>query len=143
MNRRARQIVIGVVAVAVAVGGLWLLVGDRTQPEDAQDSGRNADSRTIVPDSDAGDLQPGSSVEESVGTISDAPAKPGDTVSDAIAYELVDALKASGIEPLAGQPLTLEYVDRLDRVRVSGRFESRETTSFVMEFDDGAWKVDE
>ncbi|MHB9003185.1 MAG: hypothetical protein ACYC6C_03870 [Coriobacteriia bacterium] len=143
MNRRARQIVIGVVASAVAAGGLWMLAGDRTQSDGAPDSGRDADFRTVVPDGDTNDSPPGSSADESVGVISDEPAKPGDRVSNEIAYELVDTLKAAGIEPVAGQPLTLEYVDRLNRVRVSGSFESREATSYVLEFDDGAWKVDE
>ncbi|PKQ10361.1 MAG: hypothetical protein CVT69_00175 [Actinobacteria bacterium HGW-Actinobacteria-9] len=152
MNRRTRQILIGAVAVAVAVGGLWLLAGDRTQDTGTStaESGRgDTDVRVVDPEAEsgvdrgAGGSQPLSSAEESVGVISDAPAKPGDRVSNEIAYELVDTLKAAGIEPVAGEPLTLEYVDRLDRVRVSGRFESREETSFVLEFDDGAWKVDE
>lgn len=135
MNRRARQIVIGAVAIGVAVGGLWMLAGDRTQSEDARTQDRGADSRGAETET--------SSVDTSVGVVSDAPAKPGDTISNEIAYELVDALKSNGIEPIAGQPLTLEYIDRLDRVRVSGSFESREATSYVLEFDDGAWKVDE
>lgn len=146
MSPRIRQILIGVVAVAVIVVGLWMLLGNGAGDANRDGSPAASDSRganTKETDADGDASKPGSSEEESVGVISDAPAKPDDRISNEIAYELIDALKAAGIEPVAGQPLTLEYVGRLDRVRVAGTFQSREATSFVLEFDDGAWKVDE
>lgn len=149
MRPQTRRVVIGAVLALVIVAGVWMLLDSGASDPDVR-SRRDAGS-SAQPDDDrsgeggsgeATESQPGSSEEESIGVISDAPAKPDDRVSNEIAYELIDSLKASGIEPLAGQPVTLEYVGQLDRVRVSGSFESREATSYVLEFDDGVWKVD-
>jgi hypothetical protein len=142
---RTRRVIIGAVLVVVIVAGVWMLMGRGASDPDIG-SRRDAGSPAQPDDNRSEEgtkSQPGSSEEESIGVISEAPAKPDDRVSNEIAYELIDSLKASGIEPLTGQPLTLEYVGRLDRVRVSGSFESREATSYVLEFDDGVWKVDE
>lgn len=135
MNRKLWLAFAMVVIAAALTAGVLLW-------RDADGSPDAGDGRPAAEAEDGREGDEGSSAEESVTTVSDEPAKAGDQVSDAIAYELIDALKASGIEPVPGEALTLEYVERLDRVRVSGKFESDETTSYVLGFADGVWKVE-
>lgn len=111
----------------------------------ARDAGRASDVPVELPQGEPGGMpageEPTSSAEPSRTPGSSVPAKEGDQVPDEAAYDLIDALATAGISPVMGTNLTLTYVERLDTVRVTGQFENTTTTSYVLEYEDGTWKV--
>jgi len=131
------------IALLVAAGyALWASAS-------ARDGGSGGGSSLELPEGDSGGGVPetgqdGTSSEEVSRTPgSSVPALVSDQVPDAAAYEIIDALRNADIRPVMGSDLTLVYVERLDTVRVTGQFENTTTTTYVLEYEDGAWKVKE
>jgi len=130
------------IALLVAAGyALWASAS-------ARDAGSGNGSTLELPDGDSGGGVPqtgddGASSEVSRTPGSSIPALESDNVPDEAAYEIIDALRNADITPVMGSDLTLVYVERLDTVRVTGRFENSTTTSYVLTYEDGTWKVKE
>lgn len=127
------------IALLVAAGyAAWAVLS-------AREADPPATTPAELPDGGPGGMpageEPTSSAEQSRTPGSSVPAREGDQVPDEAAYDLIDALATAGVSPVMGTSLTLTYVERLDTVRVSGQFENTETTSYVLEYEDGTWKV--
>lgn len=137
LNRRL-ALTVGIALLVAAGYAAWAVVS-------ARDAERPAMTPAELPDGGPGGLpsgsEPTSSAEQSRTPGSSVPAREGDQVPDEAAYDLIDALATAGISPVMGTSLTLTYVELLDTVRVSGQFENTTTSSYVLEYEDGAWKV--
>lgn len=131
------------IALLVAAGyALWASASVR-------DDGSGTGSTLELPEGDTGGGVPqteeggSSSAEVSRTPGSAVPALESDAVPDASAYEIIDVLRNADIKPVMGSELTLVYVERLDTVRVTGKFEGSTTTTYVLKYADGSWKVEE
>ncbi|MDO8987294.1 MAG: hypothetical protein Q7V14_03615 [Coriobacteriia bacterium] len=140
MSPVTRNKVAAGVVVALLIGGglaFWAF----GSPGDGKAPGSSLELPTGTPGGvSAGD---DSAQEPSRTPGSAIPAREGDQVPDEAAYERIVVLRAAGAGPTMGSDLTLEYVDKLDVVRVTGTFEDTTTTSFVLVYDNGAWKIKE
>lgn len=136
MIKGRTAVILAVVALMLAGGLIGFVVVTNNHSNDAGQ--RETGSSTAT-----GTGSAGSSAEASPVPGSHAQAKPGDQVPDATAYELIDALRAAGIAPTMGGTLTMDYVGTLDTVKVSGTFEGTSATSYVLVYEDGAWKLKE
>lgn len=140
MSPGTRNMVAAGVAVAVLIGGglaFWAF---------GSPGGLKAPGSSLeLPAGTPGGISVGdeSAQEPSRTPGSTIPARDGDQVPDEAAYEIIDALRKAGIAPKMGSDLTLEYVDKLDTVRATGTFEDTTTTSYVLVYDNGAWRTKE
>ena len=143
MNPLSKKLLLALaIALLVAAGyALWASAS-------ARDAGSGTGSTLELPEGGSGGGVPqtgedGESSEVSRTPGSSVPALESDNVPDAAAYEIIDVLRNADIKPVMGSDLTLVYVERLDTVRVTGRFENGTTTSYVLTYEDGTWKVQE
>ncbi len=132
-------------AIALLVAAGYALWASASARDDGSGTGSTLElpegaSEGGVPQMEEGG-SPSAEVSRTPGSA--VPALESDTVPDAAAYEIIDALRNADIKPAMGSELTLVYVERLDTVRVTGKFEGSTTTTYVLRYEDGAWKVEE
>ncbi len=137
---------IGAVVAAVALAGLvaWAIAASRDGEDGSGILGLFSRQAPVLeaPEGDEGSSA-GEGVEETRTPGSPEPARAGEQVPDETVYELVDVLSNAGVPPVMGGELTVEYGERLDIVRLSGRFTGTEETTLTLEYRDGEWRLKE
>lgn len=139
MNRRTSAALV-LAALLIGAGGFAAI---RMLDTDGEGAGSPPGLTDEAPAADGGgpDAKPGASEEMTTGAGPVSDARTG-AVSDRDAYEVVDALRVAGHEPVMGAELSFEWLDGgTDDVRVEGEFEGAGHTSFVLERVDGVWVV--
>ncbi len=84
----------------------------------------------------------GISVEES-GASTTTAASPDDPVPMPLVQELFDLLDEAGFEPAAEGTYTVQFVDSVDKVRISGVFADGKEHEFVFVSTGGDWEIEE
>jgi hypothetical protein len=139
MSRRTLALGASLLALVVAGAAVWAITTGRMEQRPANgaiqlEPGAPADDGSVEPDAGTDTTRtPGSDVE----------ALPDEQVPDEAAYEIVDALSDAGVPPVMGSELTVEYLGRLDRVRVTGTFTDTGEKTMVLVYRSGSWQLEE
>lgn len=126
-------------ALVVAGAAIWAITTGRAE----QRSTNGAIQLEPGVSLDVGSDVPEAGLESTRAPGSEVDALPGEQVPDEAAYEIVDALSDAGVPPVMGSELTVEYLGRLDRVRVTGTFTDSVKKTIVLVYRSGSWQLEE